>query len=385
MTGDDATAPKAAPGWWTAPRPPAWLGRGALQVTLVAVLVLFAVDQLSKLRGLLVLLLIGFFVGAAVEPLVNRLAARGWRRSRATGLVFLGLFVVLTAFAAVMGRLLVQQVRSLVDTLPTFTQDAAELVDRRFGTHLSGGSIASQLTGASGPIATLGREIAGNVVGVGASVVGLLFQLLSLSLFSYYFAVDGPRLRRWLCTLLPPERQRELLRLADIAIDRTAAYFYYRIALAVLSTTVHTVAFLVIGLPSPFALGLWVGVISQFVPTVGTYIAGVLPALVAVTEGWQTVLVVLGVIVVYQQIENYVVSPRLSRRTMDIHPAIGFGAVIAGTAILGPVGAILALPITAIIQSFAGTYLRRHDLIDEADELAAAARAGTTAEAASTD
>lgn len=379
------TGPTAPPSWWTAHRPPAWLGRATLRVALVVVLVLFAAHQLSKLRGLLVLLLIGFFVGAAMEPVVNRLAARGWRRSRATGLVFLALFVVLSVFAAVMGRLLVQQVRSLVDTLPTFTQDAADLVDRRFGTHLSGSSIASQLTGASGPIASLGREVAGNVVGVGASVVGLLFQLLSLTLFSYYFAVDGPRLRRWLCTLLPPERQRELLRLADIAIDRTAAYFYYRAALAVLSTAVHTVAFLLIGLPSPFALGLWVGVISQFVPTVGTYIAGVLPALVAVTEGWQTALVVLGVIVVYQQVENYVVSPRLSRRTMDIHPAVGFGAVIAGTAILGPVGAILALPVTAIVQSFAGTYLRRHDLIDEADDLEDHARAGTTAEAAATD
>jgi predicted PurR-regulated permease PerM len=377
-----AAADDVTPSVWTSRRPPPWLARATWRVALIVVFVLFAADQVSRLRGLLVLLLVSFFIACAMEPIVNRLAARGWRRSRATGLVFLVLLVVLAVFGAVMGRLLVEQVRELIEALPGFTQDAAESLDERFGTDLSGSEFSAQLTGANGPIASLGKEIAGDVVGVGASVVGLFFQLMSLTLFTYYFAVDGPRLRRWLCTLLPPARQRELLRLADIAIDRTAAYFYYRMALAVLSTVFHTSVFAVVGLPSALALGLWVGVISQFVPTVGTYIAGVLPVVVALTEGWEQAVAVLVVIVVYQQIENYGISPRLSARTMNIHPAVGFGAVIAGTAILGPVGAILALPVTAIVQSFAGTYLRRHDLIDEAEDLEDHARAGTTAQAA---
>jgi predicted PurR-regulated permease PerM len=363
-------------------RPPPWLARGALTVAIVVVAVLLAVDILGRLKGLMILVLVSFFIGCAMEPLVNRLAARGWRRSRATGLVFLGLLVVTAAFVTVMGRLLVGQVRALIEELPDFTREAARLVDDRFGTDLSGSEVTARLTGPDSPLASLGKQVAGNVVGVGASVVGLLFQLLAVTLFTYYFAVDGPRLRRWLCTFLPAHRQRELLRLADIAVDRTAAYFYYRIALAVLSTAFHTVAFTVIGLDNSLALGLWVGVISQFVPTVGTYIAGFLPVLVALTNGLEPAATVLVVIVVYQQVENYLISPRLSRRTMHIHPALGFGSVIAGTAVLGPVGAVLALPITAIIQSFAGTYVHRHALIAEADELEEHARAGTAAAAA---
>jgi predicted PurR-regulated permease PerM len=256
-----------------------------------------------------------------------------------------------------------------VEALPDFTREAARLIDERFGTDLSGSEVTSRLTGPNSPVASLGKSLAGNVVGVGASLAGLIFQLLAVSLFTYYFAVDGPRLRRWLCTFLPPHRQRELLRLADIAIDRTAAYFYFRILLAALSTTFHTVAFLIIGIPNAFALGLWVGVISQFIPTVGTYIAGFLPILVALTEGVRPAIVVLVVILVYQQVENYLISPPLGRRTMNIHPAVGFGSVIAGTAVLGPVGAVLALPITAILQSFGGTYIHRHELIAEADAL----------------
>ena len=178
------------------------------------------------------------------------------------------------AFVTVMGRLLVGQVRSLVEALPDFTREAARLVDERFGTDLSSSEMTARLTGPDSP-----RRVARQVDRRQRRrsrrlLAGLVFQLLAVSLFSYYFAVDGPRLRRWLCTFLPPHRQRELLRLADIAVDRTAAYFYYRMALAILSTVFHTAVFIAIGLDSSLALGIWVGVVSQFVPTVGTYIAG---------------------------------------------------------------------------------------------------------------
>jgi predicted PurR-regulated permease PerM len=346
------------------PQLPRWFPRAVLIATLIVLGVLFAVVLLSKLRSLLILLVVSFFISCAMEPAVNRLARRGWRRSRAAGLIFLILAIVIGIFVWLMGRLLVDQVRSLIDALPGFAREASRLVDERFNTDLSSSDVVAKLTSPDGPLTSLGGQLAGNVVGIGASVLGLLFQLLSLVLFTYYFVVDGPRLRRWLASFMPEHRQHELLRLSQIAVDRTAAYFYYRIALAIISAIVHTVAFISIGLPNAVALGIWVGLISQFIPTVGTYVAGLLPVLVAVGDGLNTVLIVLIVIVVYQQIENYVVAPRLSLRTMNIHPAVGFGSVIAGTAILGPVGALLALPFIAIVQAFVSTYIRRHDVID---------------------
>ena len=86
--------------------------------------------------------------------------------------------------------------------------------------------------------------------------------------------------------------------------------------------------------------------------------------LVAIGGGWQDVVLVLVLVTVYQQVENYLLSPRLSARAMNIHPAVGFAAVIAGTALLGPVGAVLALPLVAIIQAFAGTYVHRHEVVE---------------------
>ncbi len=359
-----AAGPSTRPGAALRRQPP-WLARAVFTSTLIVIGLLSLVHLLAKLRGLFILALISFFLSCALEAPVNRLARRGWRRSRATAAVFAAALAFVATFAWLMGQLVVRQVTSLSDQLPEYARSVANLVDERFHTHLSYENVTAQLTGHNSLVTRFGGQFAGNVVGVSTSVVGLLFQTLSVALFTYYLTVDGPRLRHWLCTLMPADRQREFMRLSDIAIDRTSAYFNYRIVLAMLSTTVHSLFLQSIGLPSAVALGLWVGVISQFIPTIGTYIAAFLPILVALTQDLRTAVLVVAFIVVYQQIENYVISPRLGRRALKVHPAVGFGAVLAGTAILGAVGAVLAVPMVAIIQSFAGAYVHRHEVIPE--------------------
>ena len=359
-----AAGPRTRP-WAALRRQPPWLARAVFTSTLIVIGLLSLAHLLTRLRGLFILVLISFFLSCALEAPVNRLVRRGWRRSTATAAVFVAALAAVATFVWLMGQLVVRQATSLVDQLPVYSRDAANLLDERFHTHLSYQDVTAQLTGPNSLIARFGGQFAGNVVGVSTSVLGLLFQALAVALFTYYLTVDGPRLRRWLCTFLPADRQRELMRLSDIAIDRTSAYFNYRIVLAMLSTTVHSLFFQSVGLPSAVALGLWVGVISQFIPTIGTFIAAFLPILVALTQDLRTAVLVVAFIVVYQQIENYVISPRLGRHALKVHPAVGFGAVLAGTAILGAVGAVLALPMVAIIQSFAGAYVHRHEVIPE--------------------
>jgi predicted PurR-regulated permease PerM len=351
--------------WAALRRQPPWLGRAVFTSTLIVIGLLILVHQLARLRGLFILVLISLFLSCALEAPVSALVRRGWRRSRATAAVFVAALVMLAAFVWLMGQLVVQQVTSLIDQLPEYSRGAANLIDERFHTHLSYEDVTAQLTGPNNLISRVGAQFAGNVVGVSTSVLGLLFQTLSVALFTYYLTVDGPRLRQWLCSFMPTNRQREFMRLSDIAIDRTSAYFTYRIVLAMLSTIAHSLFLQSVGLPSPVALGLWVGVISQFIPTIGTYLAAFLPILVASTQDLRTTLLVVAFIVVYQQIENYVISPRLGRHALQVHPAVGFGAVLAGGAILGAVGAVLALPMVAIIQSFAGAYVHRHEVIPE--------------------
>jgi predicted PurR-regulated permease PerM len=118
--------------------------------------------------------------------------------------------------------------------------------------------------------------------------------------------------------------------------------------------------------PYALALGVWVGLVSQFIPTVGTYLAGVLPVLVALAADPIDALWVLVFIVIYQQLENYLIQPRITATTMQLHPAVAFGSVIAGAALLGAVGAFLSIPVAASLQAFLTTYVRRYEVSDTA-------------------
>jgi predicted PurR-regulated permease PerM len=330
-------------------------------------LLLTALWALERLRGLLVLVVFSCSCAFAIEPAVNRLARRGWPRGRATLLVYLALAVVLGAFAALLGSIVIKQVATLVAGLPDYTRQVADFLEQRLGVDLSGPDVARTASN----VGDISRAVARGAFGFGATLAGLLFQLLTVATLTFYFAKDGPKMRRAVCSLLPPRHQREVLRAWEIAIDRTASYVYYRTALAVLSTAAHAIAFSVLDVPFAVTLGLWVGVVSQFIPTVGTYLAGALPLAVALGESPRTALYTLIFIAIYQQVENYLISPPLSARTMRIHPAVGFIAAIGGVALVGPVGALLALPVVATVQSFLSTYLTRHavidnDLLDEA-------------------
>jgi predicted PurR-regulated permease PerM len=191
-----------------------------------------------------------------------------------------------------------------------------------------------------------------------------LLQLFSVLLFAFYLVADGPRMRRSICSRMRPERQQRVLYVLELAITKTGGYLYSRALLASFSAFFHWVLFQSLGTRAPIAMALWVGLISQFLPVVGTYLAGALPILLALVDSPGKALVMLVFVVLYQQLENYLFLPRITARTMELHPAWAFGAALAGGAVLGPVGAILALPAAAMAQAVLSEGGVRHEVID---------------------
>jgi predicted PurR-regulated permease PerM len=120
-----------------------------------------------------------------------------------------------------------------------------------------------------------------------------------------------------------------------------------------------------LGVPYALPLSLFVGVVAAFIPIVGTYLAGAVPVLVALAAvGLVAAVIVLVEVLAYQQLENYVLSPRLSEKTMELNPGVAFAAAMAGGAVGGFIGAFFALPIAAVVQSFLSTYSRQYDIIE---------------------
>ncbi|GLU48003.1 AI-2E family transporter [Nocardiopsis ansamitocini] len=348
---------------------PSWLPRAMIMAVWTVAAFGIAWWLFVRLQNLLVLLLIALFLALALEPAVNWLHRRRWPRGPATGAVMSVAFGVLALFLTVLGSMLLSQVVAFVEALPTMTRSAMDWINSTFNTSFSPTTLLSEISGVSGLVEQYASSVAGNVLGAGTTLLVLIFNGLAIALFTFYLCADGPRFRRTICSVLPPRTQREVLRAWEIAIDKTGGYIYSRALLALICAGAHYLALIVLDVQFAFALALWVGVLSQFIPTVGTYIGGAVPVMVALMAGpWQA-LWMLVFITVYQQFENYVLQPRITAKTLDMHPAVAFGSVLAGAAVLNAPGALLALPVGASLQTFLSIYIKRykvegHPLLD---------------------
>lgn len=312
---------------------------------------------LNRASNVLVIVLVSFFVAAACEPIVNRLAARGMRRGMATGMILGGILAITGGILVAVGTAALSQLQDLRNSVPQLTDELESFVSRWTGANVDLQGVASSFEnadvgGAVGDAALTGLRILGNVL------AGLLV--------SFYLVVDGPRLRKRLCGMLPQNHQGEILRVWDLAVEKTGGYLAAKIILAGVSSVVHGVAFTVIGVPYALPLALWVGVVSQVVPVVGTYLAIGLPVVLCLASGdTGGAIAVVVIATIYQQIENSILAPRLTAQAVNVHPAVGFVCVLGVGAALGPAYTLLTIPVVATVQGFIAAYVKTHELIDD--------------------
>ncbi|MBJ82184.1 MAG: AI-2E family transporter [Acidimicrobiaceae bacterium] len=344
-------------------RMPKWVPRATMLFLGGIALLAAVVWILIRVRSLIIVILVSLFLSFAIEPAVNWLARRGWRRGVATLAMFTLILLAVAGFLFAMGSVLAEQITKLTNEAPGYISQIERWLEDQFGIVLETDSLIAEFS-SGGSAARLASNVAGDLVSIGTALMSLVFQTLTVLLFTFYLVADGPKLRRFLCSALPPSKQTVMLKGWEIAIDKTGAYIYSRTLLGLAAFLVHWIVFALLDVPSPVPLALWVGIMSQFVPVAGTYLAGLLPILIALLHQPISALWVLLAIVVYQQMENYFFAPRITAQTMNIHPAVAFGTVIVGASLLGVVGTLLAVPVAATVQAFVSTYIRRHELID---------------------
>lgn len=325
-----------------------------------------------QLGSVIFMVVVALFLSVALEPAVHYLTKRGWRRGAATGVVFIAVFVMSVGFVWLLAPLFIEQINQLIDLIPVYVTNVLEWLRSTFGLDLSDFDVDGAGKDFAGLLTSLGGTILGGVVGLTASVGGFFVFATTVALFSFYMLAELPQLQKTVLSFMPEEQQRRALHIWDLAVEKMGGYIYSRLVLAFVSAAIATAVLSLLDVPFALSLGIWVGVLSQFVPVVGTYLAAILPAVVALSSQGTTAMIwVVVYFVAYQQIENYVFSPRITKKTMEIHPAVSVAAIFIGGKLMGGIGVVLALPVTGIIQAIISESRKRHDVIF--DEMAEAA------------
>jgi len=309
-------------------------------------------------------LVFSFIASVAMEPAVGWLSQH-MSRGKAALLVMVGVGLAGLVFLVAFGRLLGEQIATFATTLPDLAQSAVTWVNQRFGASISYQDVLDKLGLGAGTLTSVATSVAGGLLGFVIQVLSAAFGTLTFAFFTFYFSADAPRLRNWMAQLFPPDRQEIIDTVWSLSVRKTGGYVAARLVLAAVCGGAAAIFMLIIGMPYWLALGIWTGVVAQFVPTVGTYIAIALPVLIGLVgpQPWQGVAV-LAFALVYQQIENVTLEPRISASAVDVHPAVSFAAVMFGASLFGVGGAFVAVPMAALMLALFDIYANKYEVAE---------------------
>jgi predicted PurR-regulated permease PerM len=352
-----APAPADAPDW-VMPMVRKIIWRVVLVILISAILILMAL----KARSLLSMLFVALFFGIAMEPAVNHLhMKRGMRRGAATGLVFLlsATFLIVLTFIMIPGLV------NVAGELSNSLKSAIPAINDQFGTDFPTSKTDPAFATAEQNVKDWLQDNATDIMGFAGTTIGLIFQFFTIAMFAFYFAADAPQIRRAILRKFAPDQQQRLGWAWDTAIEQTGGYLYSRMLLMIINGGLFFFAMMLVGVDWTIALpmSIFEGFVAEFIPAIGTYIGAAVPILLTWgIEGLTAAAILLGWTLIYQQLENYFLSPKISSKTMEINGGIAFGSAMAGGAIGGPMLAFMSLPIAALITSFLKNFSRRYPL-----------------------
>jgi predicted PurR-regulated permease PerM len=325
---------------------------------------LLALYGLYTVRGILVQVLVALFITVSLEPAVHWLTSRGMRRGWAVTTIFAVAFGALLAFLISVIPSLVDQGRELIDDLPGYL---AELQAR--STQFRGlndrFNLSSQVQGIIGSVPS---RIGTGVLGFTGRLFGALFSALTVLVFTVYFMADLPRLRTGLVRLFPGERRARVKQVVDLVIDKVGGYMIGNIIISILAGVFSYLTFRLLGVPFAVPLAVLVAVFDM-IPMIGATLGAIVGVLVALFTSplWPTTVLVAAFFVAYQQLENYLIAPRVLKTTVDIGAAAVLLAGLIGATLLGLVGALMAIPVAAAFNVLLNERLAVREAAAEAE------------------
>ncbi len=326
------------------------LNRAFLYVLFISISVLIFL----RVKSLIFDLFVAVVLSALAEPVVYRLSKKINRRASA----MVAVSVILLLIGAILFSIIpimVQEIYFLSSQLPTYFDNFINYLN------VEGFAVSSQSLDLETQFNTLikdyGSTVGSSVVFAGQGLLRTLGHIFIIFFFTYYLISEGDGWRVKLKESLPDKVSSSIDQVWTIGVSKAGGFIVAKVILGVLASIVLSLSFLIIGLPSPLALGVAAGILSQLIPVVGTFLGGLVPFITSISLGTTAMIATVLVLFIYQIVENYFISPRVTKSTMEIHPAIAVFSTIFGAYTLGGVGAILALPVAATVQGVIGTIL----------------------------
>jgi predicted PurR-regulated permease PerM len=317
------------------PPPSYWIKVGlALIGAVVALFVLWI------LQGILLVIVASFVLAIGFQPAISWFEKRGMRRGLGLALVLMGFLVVFGGLLALALPLIIAQIGEMLEQLPALIEQlqAGDGLVARIAGMIDVDQITTEST--ADPMAAF------EVVG---SVAGFAFNFLTVLLVTPYFAMAMPAIKRWLVRLLRPRHREDFLRLLGESTDLMANFIVGNLIVSVIAGVVTWVGLTLIGVPYALALAAWVA-ITDLIPVLGALLGAAGVAAVAVVQSPEALLWSLVLLFGYQQVENFVIAPRVMNKAVDLSPATVIIALMVGGSLAGLVGALLALPLAALIK-----------------------------------
>jgi predicted PurR-regulated permease PerM len=337
------------------------LFRQGLFWSLGAVATAVAAAAVYAARDVLIRVLIALFLAISLDPAVRMLTRWHMRRGVAVVAVVIVTLGFAAAFLQAMIPALVRQFQAMKTDFP---QHLTTLQDRwadfrRVGDQFD---VTSRVESV---LAGLPDRLSSGVFGATGRVSSAVLSTLTVAVFTVYFLADLPRLRRAAVLLFPRARRAEFARIANVMVDKVGAYTSGNILISVVAGLAAFAALSALRVPFAVPLAFLVAVFD-LIPTIGATLGAVICVLVALptTRLWPNTVLVAVFFVLYQQLENYVIAPRIMRSTIQLRPgAVLLASLIGGTA-LGLVGALMAIPVAAGVTTLLSERLKARDEAD---------------------
>jgi predicted PurR-regulated permease PerM len=304
---------------------------------------------IASLSAVLTLVGVAAFIAIGLDPLVRILQRRGLGRGPAVAVVFLGVLAVFAGFVAAVVPTVVTQAGELTESLPDTVENlrrssVIQQLDVDYGIITNASEQLRQRLSDGGTVMSL----FGGILGAGRAVLSGFVSTFTVLVLTLYFLASLHTIAEAGYRMVPASRRPRVRALGDEIIRRIGGYVAGQVLVATINAVFTFILLTILDVPYSLVLSITVGILG-IIPLVGATLGAVIVVLVGLFQSWQVGVIIAVYYLIYQQVENYVIAPRIMSRTVSVPGAVALIAALAGAALLGVLGALIAIPIAAAI------------------------------------